>query len=422
MDVRCERCQTEYEFDEAQLTEAGVAVKCTTCGNVFKVRRPAQPLAPAPEPAPREWKVRRAGGQPIAVKDLPDLQRWIVERRVSREDEVSLTGEAWRQLGSMPELASFFEVVEAAERARAPAPPVRQGPGSASWEDSPQPLPRNPAAEPAWTKTQLSPPDDELDSEDLKHVRGSKAPLVLLLLALVAAGGGAAYWFTRTPAPKPKPAVAQAVAPTPPPPPVAAPPPVAIAPVPPPAPAVPVAPAPPPVPAAVAAKEGAAAEGDGSAGRRAEAAGPEHPADQRPEAKAKPRRDAEATPEAKAKPGHDFNWYLNRGHKLLDTHPKDALALFAQASELDASSPEPDSGRGLAYSNLEKWDQAIAAFKDALKKSPEYTEAVMGLAEAYRYKGSKDKAIIYYRKYLDLTPDGPDAPAAKAQIESLKGE
>ena len=41
MDVRCERCKTEYEFDDARITEAGVTVKCTTCGHVFKVKKKA---------------------------------------------------------------------------------------------------------------------------------------------------------------------------------------------------------------------------------------------------------------------------------------------------------------------------------------------------------------------------------------------
>ena len=39
MDVRCEKCDTTYEFDESRVTEAGVNVKCTQCGNLFRVRR-----------------------------------------------------------------------------------------------------------------------------------------------------------------------------------------------------------------------------------------------------------------------------------------------------------------------------------------------------------------------------------------------
>jgi predicted Zn finger-like uncharacterized protein len=41
MDVRCEKCQTEYELDEARLKPGGVTVKCTNCGHMFKIRKRA---------------------------------------------------------------------------------------------------------------------------------------------------------------------------------------------------------------------------------------------------------------------------------------------------------------------------------------------------------------------------------------------
>src|SRR3954471_12629982 len=41
MDVRCEKCQTEYELDEARLKPGGVTVKCTHCGHMFKIRKRA---------------------------------------------------------------------------------------------------------------------------------------------------------------------------------------------------------------------------------------------------------------------------------------------------------------------------------------------------------------------------------------------
>ena len=37
MDVRCERCNTEYEFDDALVSERGTTVKCTNCGTCFEV-------------------------------------------------------------------------------------------------------------------------------------------------------------------------------------------------------------------------------------------------------------------------------------------------------------------------------------------------------------------------------------------------
>ena len=38
MDVRCEKCQTEYELDEARLKPSGVTVKCTHCGHLFHAK------------------------------------------------------------------------------------------------------------------------------------------------------------------------------------------------------------------------------------------------------------------------------------------------------------------------------------------------------------------------------------------------
>jgi predicted Zn finger-like uncharacterized protein len=39
MDIRCEKCQTEYELDESRLKAGAVTVKCTHCGHMFKIRK-----------------------------------------------------------------------------------------------------------------------------------------------------------------------------------------------------------------------------------------------------------------------------------------------------------------------------------------------------------------------------------------------
>ena len=39
MDVRCEKCMTVYELEDARVGDAGLTVKCEECGNLFKVRR-----------------------------------------------------------------------------------------------------------------------------------------------------------------------------------------------------------------------------------------------------------------------------------------------------------------------------------------------------------------------------------------------
>jgi predicted Zn finger-like uncharacterized protein len=169
MDVRCEKCGTEYELDEAKVTEAGVTVKCTSCGHLFKVRRragsqaafvgPATNVGPAPSlpstttnrgfaavasapptraprpltvpppmpdgsPHPGGWLVRNPSGQVQRFRELTTLQQWIVERKVGRDCEISRTGESWRKLGDIAELTAFFEVVDRADaNARAAAQP-----------------------------------------------------------------------------------------------------------------------------------------------------------------------------------------------------------------------------------------------------------------------------------------------------------
>src|SRR5882672_6899848 len=132
MDVSCPRCKTEYEFDDARVPENGVTVKCTSCNHVFRVRKKSAPpqqqvkvsdetlpfrqgMAPV-QAAVREWKVRQPSGNIFSFKELTTLQKWIVERKVSRDDEISLTGEAWKRLGNIAELASFFQIVDDAKK------------------------------------------------------------------------------------------------------------------------------------------------------------------------------------------------------------------------------------------------------------------------------------------------------------------
>ena len=59
MDVRCEKCQTEYELDEARLKPGGVTVKCTNCGHMFKIRKRANTNVGVPNSAGSDAKTRR---------------------------------------------------------------------------------------------------------------------------------------------------------------------------------------------------------------------------------------------------------------------------------------------------------------------------------------------------------------------------
>ncbi len=112
MDIRCERCQAEYEFDESRLPEGGLTVRCAACGHVFKVLR-ARPPATGP------LELRRAGVPLAVAPDLATVAQWIAERRLLPSDEVSSGGSLLRRLVDLPELARAF-----------PPPPVAAAPAA----------------------------------------------------------------------------------------------------------------------------------------------------------------------------------------------------------------------------------------------------------------------------------------------------
>ena len=157
MDVRCEKCQTEYELDEARLKPGGVTVKCTNCGHMFKIRKRTPtntgvPLptdraktvpgksdtlrgradsvfdempttrAPGDEDAPtnveRQWLIRLENGEQKSCRELATLQQWIVACVVSRESLISRTGKTWKRLGDIAELRQYFDIADEARTTR----------------------------------------------------------------------------------------------------------------------------------------------------------------------------------------------------------------------------------------------------------------------------------------------------------------
>jgi predicted Zn finger-like uncharacterized protein len=102
MDVQCERCKTEYEFDDALVSGRGTTVKCTNCGFQFKVR-------PAVGGGSSErWTVRIADGTELVFTTLRELQRAITQRQVGRNDTLSRGNGPPRPLGHIAELEPFF--------------------------------------------------------------------------------------------------------------------------------------------------------------------------------------------------------------------------------------------------------------------------------------------------------------------------
>jgi predicted Zn finger-like uncharacterized protein len=110
MDVQCERCKAEYDFDDALVSGRGTTVKCTSCGYQFKIRKAAN----AVEGAPDRWAVRTTEGRELVFTSLRELQKAIHARQVGRADTLTRGNGVARALGAIAELEPFFD--EAAQK------------------------------------------------------------------------------------------------------------------------------------------------------------------------------------------------------------------------------------------------------------------------------------------------------------------
>lgn len=123
MDVVCDRCKTEYEFDDALVSERGTTVKCTSCGHQFKIYRAKGEVDPG-----RAWTLRRPDGTVIPFDSLAVLQKWILEGRVSKMDEIARGSDEPKPLGAIAELDSFFASAEGRGTPVQPRPVVSRPP------------------------------------------------------------------------------------------------------------------------------------------------------------------------------------------------------------------------------------------------------------------------------------------------------
>jgi len=520
MDVRCERCKTQYVFDDDQVGEAGLTVRCSNCGHVFKVKRKAlvvtvpvkpgelgeTPIATAdihrgaaasvPAASARggaervpDWTLRKPNGDVYPFRDLSTLQKWVVERKASREDEVSRQGEPWRRLSELPELEPFFAVIERADRGPMTAPASVPAQGAATVPKVPQPtmiefpqprpvfpgpghqpapartepgfgpgaggegpmlageLPpvppesweapaarRQSAPEPAWTadpdERPSRPEEDAGDGGERRAVKRSHFAPIAVVLGLFVATGLVVFlanpaWFGLEGA-KPHPQVAAAPAPAQIPVTTEVP---AKPPEPPPASAT-VAPA--PSPAAPAATSGSTASSSPNS-TSPQAAAPQPapppaaatpapaatPTEQPKVAAAKPAPPPEKPAEPRKPRG--LKGLLADAQRLRDRgKATEALDVYGRALELEPENADALAGRGLCYLELSQYAPAEASFQAALDSAAQHADALMGLAETYRYEGRRAEAVTYYQKYLAAHPEGEDAVAARNAIQALK--
>jgi len=461
MDVRCERCDTEYELDDDAIPPGGCPVQCTTCGHTFTVAKTGMPQAAAPpaelSPAPTtaEWLLETGDGKLHRFRNLTSLQKWIIERKVTREDKISRTGHAWRRLGEIVELGPFFDVVDEADRAKAavaaaddplkneaararrsmarssarPAPPPeptpdpndtldgRPGPNDDSDDEDEDededeqiesPPPRRQIRAAARPKTARRDFDDELSPNpsmvtSVVRVRSSGGSAILKFGAVVLIASAVAVGTIFVTRQKPQTTPTETI-----PPPETAPPPAQPAPAetqhaPPP----PAEPTPPPV--------------------EQPAAKPEETV---PLPTPVPARTDRSTPtpttETKATavatdPSASYENLLEQADRLLENgNTERAFKLYERAIKMQPQGIEALVGLGYVMLDKGRNAPAIGYFKKALAGAPSFGPAWFGLAEAARNAGDTPEAMRSYKRYLEINPNSQYSSAARRQLQLLQ--
>jgi tetratricopeptide (TPR) repeat protein len=99
-----------------------------------------------------------------------------------------------------------------------------------------------------------------------------------------------------------------------------------------------------------------------------------------------------------------------------------AQKLYDEALRMQPNGVAAMAGSAYVLLDRQKPLAAIDTFKRALNGSPGYAPALFGLGEAYRLQGQPGQAIAAYKRYLESSPSGEDAPAARRQIRELESQ
>ncbi len=80
---------------------------------------------------------------------------------------------------------------------------------------------------------------------------------------------------------------------------------------------------------------------------------------------------------------------------------------------------QQDIDVGMFYLHKGDVDAAIARFEDAITLRANFAKPRLLLAECYEKKGDPSEAVRYYKEYLQVLPNAPDAKKVREKIDKL---
>jgi tetratricopeptide (TPR) repeat protein len=125
-------------------------------------------------------------------------------------------------------------------------------------------------------------------------------------------------------------------------------------------------------------------------------------------------------PAAEAEKPKSYERLVADGDRALENgQTAKAQKLYDEALRMQPNGVAAMTGSAYVLMDKRRPLGAIGLFKQALSSAPHYAPALFGLGEAYRAQGDAAQAVEAYKSYLEQSPTGIDAPAARRQIKDL---
>ena len=99
--------------------------------------------------------------------------------------------------------------------------------------------------------------------------------------------------------------------------------------------------------------------------------------------------------------------------------PGGALEPLKKAVAIDGEYAEARFGIGLAYVKMKNLGEAIPELDKATKLDPNHAYAHYNLGMAYNQTDKKALSIAHLRRFVELAPDAPEAPAVRSFLSKI---
>lgn len=118
----------------------------------------------------------------------------------------------------------------------------------------------------------------------------------------------------------------------------------------------------------------------------------------------------------------DYQGLVQSGNTFMDqgNYPM-AAECYRRSLELeDVDDVRVDHGACLNAMGLP--DRAIEEFQIVLGHNPNHAIAIFNLGIVYYGNSQPDSADVYFKRYLQIEPDGPAAPTARNLLKEMRGD